>query len=51
MGSKIYVDGLPYSTTEQQQVTCSRCTGPVTSARIVRTSSRGSPGVSGFVRM
>ena len=46
MGSKIYVGGLPYSTTEQQLSDLFAVHGAVTSARIITDKFTGSHGVS-----
>jgi len=43
MGSKIYVGGLPYSTTEQQLSDLFAVHGAVTSARIITTVNEARP--------
>ena len=51
MGSKIYVGGLPYSTTEQQLSDLFAVHGAVTSARIITDKFTGQSRGFGFVEM
>jgi RNA recognition motif-containing protein len=51
MGSKIYVGGLPYSTTEQQLSDLFAAHGTVTSARIITDKFTGQSRGFGFVEM
>ena len=51
MGSKIYVGGLPYSTTEQQLSDLFAAHGAVTSARIITDKFTGQSRGFGFVEM
>ena len=50
MGSKIYVGGLPYSTTEQQLSDLFAVHGAVTSARIITDKFTGQSRGFGFRR-
>ena len=51
MGSKIYVGGLPYSTTEQQLSDLFAVHGAVASARIITDKFTGQSRGFGFVEM
>ena len=51
MGSKIYVGGLPYSTTEQQLSDLFAAHGAVASARIITDKFTGQSRAFGFVPM
>ena len=51
MGSKIYVGGLPYSTTEQQLTDLFAAYGSVTSSRIISDKFTGQSRGFGFVEM
>ena len=51
MGSKIYVGGLPYSTTEQQLSDLFAAHGSVASARIITDKFTGQSKGFGFVEM
>ena len=51
MGSKIYVGGLPYSTTEQQLSDLFAAHGSVASARIITYKFTGQSRGFGFVEM
>jgi RNA recognition motif-containing protein len=51
MGSKIYVGGLPYSTTEQQLSDLFAAHGSVASARIITDKFTGQSRGFGFVEM
>ena len=51
MGSKIYVGGLPYSTTEQQLSDLFAAYGSVTSSRIISDKFTGQSRGFGFVEM
>src|SRR5712692_9771536 len=51
MGSKIYVGGLPYSTTEQQLSDLFAVHGAVTSSRIITDKFTGQSRGFGFVEM
>jgi len=51
MGSKIYVGGLPYSTTEQQLSDLFAAHGTVASARIITDKFTGQSRGFGFVEM
>ena len=51
MGSKIYVGGLPYSTTEQQLSDLFATHGSVASARIITDKFTGQSRGFGFVEM
>ncbi len=51
MGSKIYVGGLPYSTTEQQLSELFAAHGSVQSARIITDKFTGQSRGFGFVEM
>ena len=51
MGSKIYVGGLPYSTTEQQLSDLFAVHGSVASARIITDKFTGQSRGFGFVEM
>ena len=51
MGSKIYVGGLPYSTTEQQLSDLFATHGAVASARIITDKFTGQSRGFGFVEM
>jgi RNA recognition motif-containing protein len=51
MGSKIYVGGLPYSTTEQQLSDLFAVHGAATSARIITDKFTGQSRGFGFVEM
>ncbi len=51
MGSKIYVGGLPYSTTEQQLNDLFAAHGAVASARIITDKFTGQSRGFGFVEM
>ncbi len=51
MGSKIYVGGLPYSTTEQQLSDLFAAHGAVASARIITDKFTGQSRGFGFVEM
>ncbi len=51
MGSKIYVGGLPYSTTEQQLSDLFAAYGAVTSSRIISDKFTGQSRGFGFVEM
>lgn len=51
MGSKIYVGGLPYSTTEQQLSDLFAAHGNVQSARIITDKFTGQSRGFGFVEM
>ena len=51
MGSKIYVGGLPYSTTEQQLNDLFAAHGAVTSSRIITDKFTGQSRGFGFVEM
>ena len=51
MGSKIYVGGLPYSTTEQQLSDLFAAHGAVTSSRIITDKFTGQSRGFGFVEM
>ena len=51
MGSKIYVGGLPYSTTEQQLSDFFAVHGAVTSSRIITDKFTGQSRGFGFVEM
>jgi RNA recognition motif-containing protein len=51
MGSKIYVGGLPYSTTEQQLSDLFSVHGAVASARIITDKFTGQSRGFGFVEM
>ena len=51
MGSKIYVGGLPYSTTEQQLTDLFAAHGSVASARIITDKFTGQSRGFGFVEM
>ncbi len=51
MGSKIYVGGLPYSTTEQQLSELFAAHGNVQSARIITDKFTGQSRGFGFVEM
>lgn len=51
MGSKIYVGGLPYSTTEQQLSDLFAVHGAVASSRIITDKFTGQSSGFGFVEM
>lgn len=51
MGSKIYVGGLPYSTTEQELSSLFAAHGAVQSARIITDKFTGKSRGFGFVEM
>jgi RNA recognition motif-containing protein len=51
MGSKIYVGGLPYSTTEQELSGLFAAHGTVTSSRIITDKFTGQSRGFGFVEM
>ncbi len=51
MGAKIYVGGLPYSTTEQQLSDLFAVHGAVTSSRIITDKFTGQSRGFGFVEM
>ncbi|MGQ0811961.1 MAG: RNA recognition motif domain-containing protein [Nitrospiraceae bacterium] len=51
MGSKIYVGGLPYSTTEQQLSDLFAAHGSVQSARVITDKFTGQSRGFGFVEM
>jgi RNA recognition motif-containing protein len=51
MGSKIYVGGLPYSTTEQELSGLFAAHGAVTSSRIITDKFTGQSRGFGFVEM
>ena len=51
MGSKIYVGGLPYSTTEQELSDLFAAHGAVTSSRIITDKFTGQSRGFGFVEM
>jgi RNA recognition motif-containing protein len=51
MGSKIYVGGLPYSTTEQELSALIAAHGAVTSSRIITDKFTGQSRGFGFVEM
>ena len=51
MGSKLYVGGLPYSTTEQQLSDLFAAHGTVASARIIADKFTGQSRGFGFVEM
>jgi RNA recognition motif-containing protein len=51
MGSKLYVGGLPYSTTESQLTTIFAAHGTVESARVIADKFTGQSRGFGFVEM
>ena len=51
MGSKIYVGGLPYATTEQQLTELFSAHGAVASARVITDKFTGQSRGFGFVEM
>jgi RNA recognition motif-containing protein len=51
MGSKLYVGGLPYSTTESQLTTLFATHGSVQSARVIADKFTGQSRGFGFVEM
>src|SRR2546428_12333810 len=51
MGTKLYVGGLPYSSTEQQLQELFSQHGPVTSAKIITDKYTGQARGFGFVEM
>lgn len=51
MGSKLYVGGLPYSTTESQLTTLFAAHGTVESARVIADKFTGQSRGFGFVEM
>jgi cold-inducible RNA-binding protein len=51
MGTKIYVGGLPYATTDAQLQEIFSAHGTVESARVITDNSRAGPRGFGFVEM